>query len=118
MLAYGSHQEVADRIPTGTACDGSFTEETKPKASVVAGWVVEVSARLDGWIRMAGYDPTTVTDEARPVLVEAVTEYVAGQVERYVIGREASYADGVDPRKKPLADLAELLAKNPSGAAK
>lgn len=120
-MAYGTHDDVAARIPTGTACDGEFSATTKPTADQVTVWVAEVSARLDGWIRKAGYDPTTMTASGKTICTEAVTEFVAGQVERYTVGREAESAFGSDAqggeRRKPLRDLLDMLEKRAADAA-
>ena len=116
MAIYGLHADVAARLPRGAPGGGVFSATSRPTDTQVTTWLTEVSARIEGKIRAAGYDPSTVSAGGLLILTEAVTEYVAGLVERYWAG-EDSWAESASERKRILADLIERLVREPDDVA-
>lgn len=114
-MAYGDHTDVAARHPRGAP--NAFSASSKPTDAQVTTWLDEVSAWIDGRIKAAGYDAATVSAGGLLILRKAVTEYVAGLVERYWGGEDAETGEDAGDRKRPLRDLIHDLRERPADVA-
>lgn len=118
MAVYGVSADVAALLPRGGAVGGDFGATDKPSNVQVLAFLTKVSARIDGRIRAAGYDPTTASANGLNILQDVVVSYVAGRVERIMAGVGMASPDNKGKDwQAPFLDLIDRLEKEPSSVA-
>jgi hypothetical protein len=118
MAVYGASIDVAALLPRGGAAGGDFGATDKPSGTQVLDFLTKLSARIDGRIRAAGYDPTTASANGILILKDVVISYVAGRVERIMAGVGMNSPDNKGKDwQAPYLELVDRLEKEPAAVA-
>lgn len=116
-MPYGASIDVAGRL-SRAGITGDFSVSTKPTKLVVEDWINQVSLRLDGRIRAAGYTPSSASVDGLQILELLVVGYAAGMVERLYAGAtEGEPNDSGRDLQAPFLDFLDRLTKEPGKVA-
>src|SRR4051812_12507856 len=117
-MVYGTTANVAGLLPRGGAVSGDFGANDRPSVNNVTDFLDRTSARIDGRIRAAGYDPATASANGLKILTDAVVSYVAGRVERiWAALAGANPNDHGKDLMQPLLEMIEDLKTEPASVA-
>jgi hypothetical protein len=117
MASYGTPADVAARLPRGAPGGGAFDTGSKPSITYVQKWLDETSATFDGRVKGAGFDPTLIGAGGLLIVQAAVTDFVAGLVERYWGGEDLEVDSNATGRSAALRGLLARLKETPEEVA-